>query len=1090
MWRKIFIGFLVLMALPAVGKVTLQTGGSGEAEWKDKDLLVCIRGSAVELATYFGDDWAVVWLDCANKFTINKVTTELGIRYYHLQYNDRAGPRMVLALEKYDLTTGQLVHYLAISDDAPQTASCATFKPSSWCYSTWNGTDISSFNVNTKDCGNSLDDLKNELSGATVSAVGVLMGVVGWNFGAGEFGAGQAIVDDIVIKWNGSGGTYELERPWPVVYDFEDEDQWDDWTYSGLWRIVKDSELFGEPPVVTNFPSPTHAAYFGVPDPLTGKGSYNGSGIRVYGCLTSPENILNPGDSYVEISFDYFRLVEQYKGAYPNQVYDRTWVEFRWYMDGEWEDWETNPGTTPATGVTYDPKTGKGRVLWYKDSSYPPEGEWTHVNLPTLTIPPKATKIQFRFCFDSVDGYNNNYLGWLIDNVHKAHSPVPECLEILTEVLPQATVKQTYSATLTANKPGVRWELVVDPRAGFDPLPPRLSLDTGTGVISGEPEVGTEGTYRIKVRAVWGDGRDCNTAEKVFTLAIRSPTGANVVYSTSQNAPDDNWTGWSECPLWHMVNESTGIYVNGVNILQGYGKVEYFGQGEPNNPNYDTGQRVKCCLTSPLIPIPTQFVGEELVLGFKSWREVEYYDKGAYDKTWVEIRFEGQEWKTVWYKDSRDPSERAWTWELVHTGLVVPKNPFKVQIRFCFDSVDAYNNKYVGWIVDEITLYAGTTMLTITTPCPLPEGAVGQFYKVKLQTSGGPSGRKEWEVTNLPPGLGFNPTTEEITGVPREPGQWTVHIKVTVYDNGNPIASAEKDCLLKITDKKVLLFEDFEGDPKWQMSGLWHIRDLKTDRPTNVPEADHAHVAYYANQSGTWKNTYETGDRTTGYLTLQSPVIDLTGVTAVLITFDYWREVESYAAGEYDLTLVQIKLDAGPWTTVWKKSSKDPSEKAWTKATIGPIATGNASSMLIRFAFDSVDKHYNKFTGWLVDNILVESAPSGNALPLSAFALEEREGEPRELGKISVFNYPNPVRDVHTTTFVVRGVEADLIKVEVYDLTGRLVYVGEASGNELTWHTQDLFGRYLANGVYLYKVYVKVGETWIVSDIQKIVILR
>jgi len=111
MWRKIFIGFLVLMALPAVGKVTLQTGGSGEAEWKDEDLLVCIRGSAVELATYFGGDWAVVWLDCANKFTINEVT-ELGFRYYHLQYNDLAGPRMVLALEKYNLTTGQLVHYL------------------------------------------------------------------------------------------------------------------------------------------------------------------------------------------------------------------------------------------------------------------------------------------------------------------------------------------------------------------------------------------------------------------------------------------------------------------------------------------------------------------------------------------------------------------------------------------------------------------------------------------------------------------------------------------------------------------------------------------------------------------------------------------------------------------------------------------------------------------------------------------------------------------------------------------------------------------------------------------------------------------
>jgi hypothetical protein len=62
--------------------------------------------------------------------------------------------------------------------------------------------------------------------------------------------------------------------------------------------------------------------------------------------------------------------------------------------------------------------------------------------------------------------------------------------------------------------------------------------------------------------------------------------------------------------------------------------------------------------------------------------------------------------------------------------------------------------------------------------------------------------------------------------------------------------------------------------------------------------------------------------------------------------------------------------------------------------------------------------------------------------------------------------------------------------VEVYDLTGKLVWQGEDSGNELTWHTEDLTGLPLANGVYLCKVLVKVGETWIASDVQKLVILR
>jgi len=85
---------------------------------------------------------------------------------------------------------------------------------------------------------------------------------------------------------------------------------------------------------------------------------------------------------------------------------------------------------------------------------------------------------------------------------------------------------------------------------------------------------------------------------------------------------------------------------------------------------------------------------------------------------------------------------------------------------------------------------------------------------------------------------------------------------------------------------------------------------------------------------------------------------------------------------------------------------------------------------------------------------------------------------------------PNPVRDVHTTVFTVLGVEAEEIRVEVYDLAGRLVWKGEGQGNELPWDTSDLTGLPLANGVYLYLVYVKVSEEWIVSDIQKLVILR
>ena len=91
-------------------------------------------------------------------------------------------------------------------------------------------------------------------------------------------------------------------------------------------------------------------------------------------------------------------------------------------------------------------------------------------------------------------------------------------------------------------------------------------------------------------------------------------------------------------------------------------------------------------------------------------------------------------------------------------------------------------------------------------------------------------------------------------------------------------------------------------------------------------------------------------------------------------------------------------------------------------------------------------------------------------------------------------NEPNPVTDVHTTTFMVKGLMASLmeaIKVQIFDLSGRLVYASaEVPGTSLNWHTEDNDGKYLANGVYLYRIYALINGQWIVSKVQALVILR
>ena len=98
--------------------------------------------------------------------------------------------------------------------------------------------------------------------------------------------------------------------------------------------------------------------------------------------------------------------------------------------------------------------------------------------------------------------------------------------------------------------------------------------------------------------------------------------------------------------------------------------------------------------------------------------------------------------------------------------------------------------------------------------------------------------------------------------------------------------------------------------------------------------------------------------------------------------------------------------------------------------------------------------------------------------------------KPASVDQLVVMNEPNPVRDVHTTTFKVMGGFVEAIRVRIFDLSGRLVFEDENPGNELTWHTENLAGEYLANGVYLYQVEVKIAGRWNVTKVQKLAIYR
>jgi hypothetical protein len=109
--------------------------------------------------------------------------------------------------------------------------------------------------------------------------------------------------------------------------------------------------------------------------------------------------------------------------------------------------------------------------------------------------------------------------------------------------------------------------------------------------------------------------------------------------------------------------------------------------------------------------------------------------------------------------------------------------------------------------------------------------------------------------------------------------------------------------------------------------------------------------------------------------------------------------------------------------------------------------------------------------------------------PLNPQAFDIKE----VLAGLAATNIPNPIRSEYTTVFSVEGARADMVdemRVDIYDQSGQRVFTQAIVARELAWHTVNDAGELLANGVYLYQVWVKIGEIWYPLEIQKLAVVR
>lgn len=170
---------------------------------------------------------------------------------------------------------------------------------------------------------------------------------------------------------------------------------------------------------------------------------------------------------------------------------------------------------------------------------------------------------------------------------------------------------------------------------------------------------------------------------------------------------------------------------------------------------------------------------------------------------------------------------------------------------------------------------------------------------------------------------------------------------------------------------------------------LWHVTDHCR---ANLAGHSTPNTFYYGQEPDC---NYNTGDRNGS--NLLSPVLNLT--SPATLSFNYLLFVEG---GGFDSTFVDVSTDGGStWTQVISKANFTNDNQWHSLTTDISAAVGNATSIRLRFRFDSVDNIANSTTGWHLDDIQV----CGTKAP--AVTLKAVEGQPFSNQTVAQFLNPS-----------------------------------------------------------------------------------
>ncbi|MEW6102483.1 MAG: fibronectin type III domain-containing protein [bacterium] len=270
-------------------------------------------------------------------------------------------------------------------------------------------------------------------------------------------------------------------------------------------------------------------------------------------------------------------------------------------------------------------------------------------------------------------------------------------------------------------------------------------------------------------------------------------------------------------------------------------------------------------------------------------------------------------------------------------------------------------------------------------------------------------------------------------------------------------------------------------------TNLWHIEGNSNHSPPYS-------VAY---NNGI---NYNTGQTNSGWIT--SPNINLQGKTGN-ITLNLWTkwQHESYPYGDYDNMKIEVTNNNGAtWNRIfYNDCNEGPSQTNWHEETFNISSIASDKIIRIRFSFNTIDRLYNNFFGWYIDDVKIVYNPSLSFSKFSEVEHIDEPSPPRQLApketKI-LQSFPNPANDKAYFPFELS--EDSEVRITIYNILGQKIkelnlgeksagYYNTSSGitQAPLWEVKDI-----SSGLYFYKVEIKTKSGKEYTTIKNMVINR